>query len=112
MNPITNLIKGDSITFEASIPENITNWKIRCEIYTATLSLKKATLNSGGSNSQIEITDAVNGKFIINIEKDETTNADLNTKIEIEVETSDGKKYTIYQNTMIFIPERIKWSTP
>ena len=42
----------------------------------------------------------------------ETTNADLNTKIEIEVETSDGKKYTIYQNTMIFIPERIKWSTP
>jgi len=112
MNPLTNLIKGDSITFECNIAENIANWKIRCEIYNGKLSIKKATANSGGSDSQIQITDAVNGKFIINIDKNETANADLNTKIEIEVETVDGKKYTIYQNTIVFIPDRIGWETP
>jgi len=112
MNPITNLIKGDSITFECNIGENIANWKIRCEIYSGTHSIKKATTNSGGTDAQIQITDTINGKFIINIEKNETKDMDVNTNIEIEVETADNKVYTVYSNKIMFNSQRIDWETP
>ena len=36
---------------------------------------------------------------------------DVNTNIEIEVETSDNKSYTVYQNKIIFNPQRINWET-
>ena len=112
MNPITNIIRGDSVSFECNIGENITNWKIRCEIYNTTHTIKKATANiSGGSDSQIQITDTINGKFIINIEKNETNDMGVDTNIEIEVETSDNKSYTVYQNKIIFNPQRINWET-
>ena len=67
---------------------------------------------SGGSDSQIQITDAINGKFIINTEKNETKDMDINSNIEIEVETLDNKVYTIYKNTIIFIPQKINWEAP
>lgn len=112
MNPITNLIRGDSVTFECNIGENISNWKIKCQIFNSTHSIKKATANvSGGSDSQIEIIDAVNGKFVINIDKGETKEFDINSNIEIEVETQDEKVYTVYQNKIIFLPQTIDWDS-
>ena len=66
--PIT---KGDSFSLEGDLNANMTDWKVRCEIYDDCGNcIKLATENSGGSDDEIEITDAANGLFIINIAKD------------------------------------------
>jgi len=112
MIPIANIVKGDNIDFECTIAENITNWKIRCEVYDGGTPIKKATANSGGSDDQIEITDVINGKFTIKILKGETKDFNREANIEIECETNEDKIFTVYQNTIIFLPEKIDWVTP
>lgn len=114
MNTLTNIIKGDSIDFECDIGENITGWGIRAEIYdSSSHSVKLANSNiTGGDTDQIEITDAVNGLFTVKVAKDDTTDFDRESNIEIEVETSAGKIFTVYQNRIEFLPEKITWDKP
>lgn len=113
MATITGLVKGDSITLECSAGENITGWKIRCEIYDSSSHvIKKATANSGGSDSQIEITAVAEGDFSIHIDKAQTTEFDNDANIEIEMEDDTGKIWTVYQDKVEFTNEQIKWSTP
>lgn len=117
---IDGIIKGDSVEFECKINENVANWKIRCEIWDKSISIKKATSNTGGSDDQIEITDALNGVFLIKLDKGETKDIGevlrggnkYLANIEIEVETPDGKVYTVYRDKIAFIKERITWTTP
>ena len=112
-NNIENLVKGDSIQFDCLISENITDWKIRCELYDSTgNSIEKATSNSGGSDSQIKITDASNGKFTVYIDKTETEDFEDESNIEIEVELTDGKVYTVYQAIIEFKIQTVDWETP
>jgi len=109
------LIKGDSFSLEGTLDVNITDWKIRCEIYDESgNSIKLATANSGGSDDDIEITDAENGIFVINVGKDETTNFDKKSFIEIEVETDDAvtKQFTAHQGQIEFEKQRIDWKIP
>jgi len=112
MATITNLVKGDTVTFECEALENITGWKIRVEIYGSAHSIKKATANTGGSDSQVKIIDAINGEFEIYINKGETTDFEHNAKIEIEMEDVSGKLWTVHQEDVEFSSERIKWITP
>jgi len=112
---IEGLIKGDSINFECKTGEDITNWKIRVELWddvSAGVDIKKATANSGGSDAQIEIIDASNGVFIIKIDKGETTDIQNQANIEIEVETNEGAIYTVFKSIVKFNDEKIKWATP
>ncbi len=110
--PIKNIIKGDSIEFQCTVDESITGWKIRSEIYDNNSSIKKATANSGGSDDQIEITNASGGIFLIKIDAAETTSFTDLANIEIEVTTAANKIYTIYQDTITFLSQKITWSTP
>ncbi len=110
---LSGFIKGDTIELEITANTNITGWKIRAEIYDVSgNSIKLATANSGGSDSQIEITNITNGVFIIQVGKNLTTNFDTNSKIEIERENADGKILTIYQDDFKFKDEQITWTTP
>ncbi len=110
---LSGIIKGDSIVFECNAGENITGWKIRAELYDeGSVDIKKASTNSGGSDSQAKITDAANGLFEVYIDKLQTTNINDTANLEIEIETSLGKVYTIYQNLIKFSDEKITWSTP
>jgi len=109
------LVKGDSFSIEATLDRDMTNWKVRCEIYDeAGLYIQLATANSGGSDDDIEITDEANGVFLINVAKDTTTNFKDKAFIEIEVETNDSptKQYTIYQGEIDFKDEKIDWKEP
>ncbi len=109
------LIKGDSIIFEANVGEDITDWKVRAELWDdGTVDIKKATANSGGSDAQIEITNATDGVFLIKIDKGETTDIVDQANLEIEVETNDSpsKIYTVFQSIVKFTTEKIKWQTP
>jgi hypothetical protein len=106
-------IKGDTIELEITANTDITEWKIRCELYdNEGNSIKLATLNSGGGNSQIEVTDATNGVFIITVAKDLTDNFNNKSFIEIEREDANEKVLTIYRNEIEFQDEQITWTTP
>ena len=113
--PIKPVVKGDSFEIEGTLASVITDWKLRCEIYdTCGLCIKLATLNSSGADNQIEITDGANGKFLITVAKNLTTNFDKDSFIEIEAETSDSptKILTIHQGRITFLKEEITWTDP
>ena len=112
---IEGLIKGDTIYFEVKADEDITDWKIRAQLWDAgTINIKKANADSGGADSQIEITNATDGVFLIKIEKGETTDVLDEANLEIEVETNDSptKIYTVYRSIIKFTNEKITWVTP
>jgi len=113
---ITGIIKGDTINLELSIGQDITGWKIRAEIYdNEGHSIKLATANSGGSATQIEITDDTNGIFILHILKNTTTMFCDKASIEVEVELTTGEVFTPIsgeENTIQFRNQKITWTTP
>lgn len=110
---IDGLIKGDSINFECKTGEDITNWKVRAELWDdGSVDIKKATANSGGADSQIEITDATGGVFIIKILKTETTGITDQANLEIEMENTSGEVWTVLKSIVKFNDEKITWTTP
>jgi len=109
----TLLAKGDSMCIPCDVNIDLTDWKIRCEVYDDdTGSIKLATVNSGGTSGDIDIDSAVDGLFTINVAKDLTQAFNDDAYIEIEVENSDGKVYTIYQATFNLSNEKITWTDP
>jgi len=110
---LSGFVKGDTIELEITANTDITDWKIRYEIYdNSGNAIKGATSNSGGSDAQIEVTDATNGIFLLKVAKNETTNFDKASFIEIEREDVSGKILTIYQDEFKFENEQITWTTP
>jgi phage-related protein len=118
---IIKKVKGDTINLELQYvdsdgcPVDITDYKIRCEIYDISNSIKLATVNSGGQLNQITVTDAINGKFTIKVEKGLTKCFKNKANIEVEVETTDNENYTILpgeDNEIRFIKQKISWNTP
>lgn len=113
---INGIVKGDTINLELSIGQNITGWKIRCEIYDAEgHCIKLASANSGGSTTQVEITDALSGIFVIHVLKATTSCFNDKASIEIEVETGTGEVFTPIvgeENTIQFRNQKISWTTP
>ena len=112
--PITSIIKGDSFSLSGDLDTSMVDWKLRCEIYDGCNSIKLATENSGGSDDEIEITDAATGKFIVNVGKNLTTCFNNKSFIEIEGETADTptKIFTIHQGEIYFKDEKITWTDP
>ncbi len=113
MASLTNIVRGDNINLEADLNTDITDWKIRCEIYDDCGNcIKLATLNSSGADSQIEVTDATNGIFIIKVAKNQTTNFDDKSFIEIEIENTSSEIFTVHQGEIQFKKEKIDWTDP
>lgn len=109
------IVKGDTILLEGTLGEDITGWKIRCEIFDdCSNNIKLATENSGGADNQIEITDAVNGVFLITVAKNLTTCFADKSFIEIEMETTDNPTqiFTVQQGEIDFTNEQITWTDP
>lgn len=108
-------IKGDNIKWEGTLGLDITGWKVRCELYDREgVSIKLATANSGGSNDQIEITDASNGVLLIKVPKTVTENISDRAFLEVEFETADSPTeiYTGLADEVKFKCARINWETP
>lgn len=113
MSVLTNIVKGDNINLEGNLNEDITDWKIRCQIFDECGNcIKLATANSGGSDEQIEITDATNGIFLIKVAKGLTSCFQDKGFIEIEIENVSEEIHTVLQDEIRFIDEKIDWETP
>jgi len=99
------LFRGDSIDLDCHVNIDLTDYKIRCEIFDQFCSsIKLATINvTAGSDSQIDITDAANGTFSIYIEKVTTSNFHVISFIEIELEDDNGKIYTVFYRPLTFV---------
>ena len=111
----TPLIKGDAVDLEATLGEDITNWKLRVEIYDdAGQCVRLATANTGGADSQVEITNASDGIFLIKIPSNATLNFCDKGYIEIQAETDDDptKIITLAKDDFELVEKRITWTTP
>lgn len=119
-----SFFKGDTININVNFNEDITGWKIRAEIYpsgscgcggsttSTTSSIKLATSNSGGSIDEIDVVDAPNGKALIQVAKNITTNFDSHSILEIEIETADAQIFTLKHIPIDFKRQHITWETP
>jgi len=112
--------KGDTINQEYQLFKNkctnkywdLTNFEIRYELKNGTSTIKKATENVvGGSNSQIEITDAIHGIFIVKISAVESVEFYLGDHdFEIEVTSATGEKTTVGKGEIRIVDEIITWT--
>ena len=109
---IDEIVKGDSVDFVCNIGEDITGWFLRAEIWDEDDNvIEKANALAGGDATQIEITDILNGIFIIHVENEETKIFADVASIEIEAQIL-GKKYTILKDGISFQKKRIDWAVP
>ena len=116
--PIIEGIKlGDSIDFEGTVVDtggtaiDCTGWLIRAEMYDDKKSIKKGSAGvTGGADEQAEWSDAANGVFQVHFLNNETNVFATEATIEVEVETSASKRFTVYQGELQFDPSRISWT--
>jgi hypothetical protein len=113
---LSNIKKGDTVNFIATIVDSngdaidATNWLIRAEMYDDLHSIKKGSdLVSGGASSQAEWTSALDGVFKIYFGASETNIFNSTVNFEIEIETTDVERLTIYQSIIQFSDARIDW---
>lgn len=113
------IIAGDDIQWDATYKDeddnviDITNWIIRAEIWNNDKQIKLATANqAGGADNQIEITDALQGKFSIYVLAGKTDNMAGEVSMEIEFEPPDGKTVTPLKLDFIINEKKIDWDDP
>lgn len=112
--------RGDSINIQVTVRDlrgtviPLTDYKIRAEFFdNCGQGIELANTSSGGSDSQIEITDVNNGVFVIKVAKDLTTRFRLDSFVECEIEdTNNNNIFTIIKDNIKFTPEQIDWETP
>ena len=124
---INGITKDDTLVLECSLDYDVTDWKIRCEIYDDnTNSIKLATANSGGSDDQIEVTQEqpTASIFLIKIPSGETSIfacgcSDEQTKVMMEIEVDTGQTVagkpqilTVFDGFINLKAQKITWETP
>ncbi len=110
--------KGDAAVFKytvskSGVAEDIAGWKILAEIGDSSgTEIKKATSNVvGGSDSDILITDAANGKFSVFLDTDETVNFRDLGYIETAALVGSNKN-TLSFKEISFNTPKITWLVP
>ena len=92
---------------------NLTNYQIRAEVFDISgRSLKLATANSGGADSQIKITDAAHGKFTVALPADTMYYWNDQAWIEIQMQDPTGHKFTLDKEYLHWAYRKINWNTP
>jgi hypothetical protein len=121
MNKQTDNIfyQDDSIELEFQLFKNktnkeawdLTNYKIRFQLGNGKTIIKKSTANvNGGSDDEIQITDAVNGGFVVMIDTEETKDLEPTYyEFAIQIESPEGKKITVITDTIKILKRIIDW---
>jgi len=113
MTQLLKRFKSDSMDINIDLGLDITGYQIRAEIWdnqTPVNSIKKANnAVTGGDSTQIEVSNAVTGSFIIHILANETLPLEGDIKVEIEVTKPSGFKETVYSNHLQLLEKRITW---
>lgn len=111
-NYLLKYFKGSSIDLEVHANFDLTNYKIRADLFDGCNSIQIATSNSGGLDSEILITSASQGIFTIHIGKDLTTCFKTDSMIELELEDPDGTPLETRRIPIKLSNQKITWVTP
>ena len=115
---VYGVVINDTINFVFTIDEDLTDWKVRAEFYDDCGNfVQLATTNSGGSNSQVNITatSSTESTFTVKVPKAQTTNFENPAHLEIELENSSEEVFTVLpgkKTSIEIIKEKINWTTP
>jgi len=113
-------VKGKTIQLSITVDDDITDWKIRAELFDNDgTSVKLATSNSGGSDDQIEKTTLGSSSvFVLKVASGLTSNIEDEAFLEIEADTGDDvggddEILTILPKMRLtFEDSKIDWITP
>lgn len=108
-------VLGDTIVINLTIDGiDLSDYKIRGEIYDGSNSFELANLLSGGSDSQIIATEVDSGMsgFQVTIPAGATNNYLNIAWIDIEIEDTLGRVFTILQQQINFLDREIGWHDP
>jgi len=104
---------GDAMDIPCDVSGDLIGYKIRCEIFDNDgEEIKLGNTAAGGSETQIANTVLSQGKFLIQVASDLTTDFNPLSFIEIEIENVDGEKYTIYKSQIEIKQQELNWETP
>jgi len=118
-NFITNVdfpaqvFQGDNFEVELTVNAVLTGYKCRVSVYDKdSNSLSLATANvTDGADTQVLITVGASSSVIkVFVPKDETDAFNENSFIEVELENTSSKVYTILKQKFRMIPENLTWT--
>jgi len=101
------ITKGDSFTVSCNVNRDLTDYIIRALVYDKYCNeIKLDTTNA----NEIDIINS-SGEFVIFVDKDLTDCFDNMCNIELELENSDGKRYTIWKHEFNLQDEKLDWTS-
>lgn len=106
--------KGDALDQTINLNTNINNYQILAEMWDNRNNfVTKASANAGGSSSQVEITDIINGIFIVHFSTGDTSIFPIGTNVNLEIKIIDniGKATVVYHRSIVLLDPRIVGTT-
>lgn len=108
-------VQNDTIVLNVTVDGvELADYKIRATIWNNGQSIRLANTASGGSDSQIAEVSSDSGMsaFQVVFPAGRTENFYKYSVIEIEVEDTDSKVFTLLQQQLTFLDEKIDWTDP
>lgn len=105
-------VRGDTVVFNFILDGvDLTGWQIRGEMYDLNTSVRMCTANvpDAGSAPAIVVTDLVGGVFTATVGAGLTGTFQKYGQVEFEITSPAGAKYTIFNQLITFLNERIIW---
>lgn len=113
MKNISGYFKGDTLKFYKRVNFDLTNYKIRAEVFDISgRSLKLANTAAGGADTQIKVTSAVKGRFTVIIPAGNMYFWNDQSWVEIQIESPIGEIFTIDKEYLNTAYRKINWQTP
>jgi len=106
--------QGDTLSFPFVVRDtDITGWTLRAQFTDADGNYTKMATSdvTGGSDDEIEITDAESGEFTVTVAKDETDNFCHDCYLEVERELASGVVKTIAKKYIYLEYEDVDWTS-
>ena len=109
-----NPVQGDTLEVTLTVDADLSAYKIRCQLTDSEDSnIQVATENAGGDSGDVtvSVSDSVSTVDIV-FDKDQTDSFTKECNLEVEVEDSNTKVFTILQYNFNLLEEKITWTSP
>lgn len=108
-------VVGDTIVLNITVDGiDLTDYLIRCELYGYKTDNELANLAAGGSDDEIVEMEADSGMsaFTITIPTEIDRALITYSQVEVEIEDSDGRVFTILKQQIKLLDRQINWTEP
>ena len=97
------LNRGQRDKFQCSVDHSVIDWKIRVTIYDRDLKIQKKSKTLDGSAKEISLDSQQSNIFYIHLKKGETSDFDKQCEFDLELESPDGKTFTVHNDKIMII---------